>query len=158
MKPTVCSSSPVSSSVLSLISFFDKSKSAGLLKTERKKVVRRDQAHTRDERRDKRQNNSEKNNSIDEFLKLVNKTKKKYKELMEADFDKERNVQTDQTNPLKITGGDDALREIEKVGNRNYNLVWNVIQSPRDEKHLFHLLYLNCIFLSGIFDEMFMEN
>ena len=121
MKPTVCSSSPVSSSVLSLISFFDKSKSAGLLKTERKKVVRRDQAHTKDERRDKRQNNSEKNNSIDEFLKLVNKTKKKYKELMEADIDKERNVQTDQTNPLKITGGDDALREIEKVGNRNYS-------------------------------------
>lgn len=83
------SSSPMTSSVMSLIKFYDKS---SFLKTGKKNVSKQkvSSVSSADVWQERGQNCWEKSNSIDEFLQLVNKTKKKYKELMEKDFDHER--------------------------------------------------------------------
>ena len=82
-------SSPMTSSVMSLIKFYDKS---SFLKTGKKNVCKQkiSSVPSVDVWQGGAQNSWGKNNSIDEFLQLVNKTKKKYKELMEKDFDHER--------------------------------------------------------------------
>ena len=79
----------MTSSVMSLIKFYDKS---SFLKTGKKNVSKQkvSSVSSADVWQERGQNGWEKSNSIDEFLQLVNKTKKKYKELMEKDFDHER--------------------------------------------------------------------
>ena len=91
------SSSPMTSSVLSLIRFYDKS---SFLKTGKKNVSKQkiSSVPSVDVCQDRPQNSWEKSNSIDEFLQLVNKTKKKYKELMEKDFDQEREKEIEKNN------------------------------------------------------------
>ena len=65
---------------------------------------------------DRPENSWEKTNSIDEFLQLVNKTKKKYKELMEKDFDQEREKEIGKNDWKNTTLID---RDKEQYNNRN---------------------------------------
>ena len=95
------SSSPVTSSVLSLIKFYEKSKSVNFLKTNNKNLVKHQSYSSYTGKNsysenvwkyDSQDSREEKNNnSIDEFLQLVNKTKKKYKKMIETDIDDENN-------------------------------------------------------------------
>ena len=80
------SSSPITSSVLSLIKFYDKSRPGSFHQTG-KKVERHPPV------REVEQRTNRENNSMDEFLRLVNKTKKKYKELLDVDFESEKESQ-----------------------------------------------------------------
>ena len=99
----------MTSSVLSLIKFYEKS---SFLKTGKKNVSK--QKISSGTSVDKTLNSWEKSNSIDEFLQLVNKTKKKYKELMEKDFDQERDNEIGQNN-LKNTALNDRVKEKNNV-------------------------------------------
>ena len=87
----------MTSSVLSLIKFYDKS---SFMKTGKKHVSKQKISSVSSDNvsQDRPQNSWEKTNSIDEFLHLVNKTKKKYKELMEKDFDQEREKEIEKNN------------------------------------------------------------
>ena len=107
------SASPMTSSVLSLIKFYEKS---SFLKTGKKNVSKQkiSSGTSVDVCQDKTLNSWEKSNSIDEFLQLVNKTKKKYKELMEKDFDQERDNEIGQNN-LKNTVLSDRGKEKNNV-------------------------------------------
>ena len=91
----------MTSSVMSLIKFYDKS---SFLKTGKKNVCKQkiSSVPSVDVWQGGAQNSWEKNNSIDEFLQLVNKTKKKYKELMEKDFDQERDNEIGQNTSLGL--------------------------------------------------------
>ena len=102
------SSSPMTSSVMSLIKFYDKS---SFLKTGKKNVSKQKVSSipSADVWQERGQNSWEKSNSIDEFLQLVNKTKKKYKELMEKDFDHERDNEAWKNNSMNT-----ALNNKEK--------------------------------------------
>ena len=101
-------SSPMTSSVMSLIKFYDKS---SFLKTGKKNVCKQkiSSVPSVDVWQGGAQNSWGKNNSIDEFLQLVNKTKKKYKELMEKDFDHERDNEAWKNNSMNT-----ALNNKEK--------------------------------------------
>ena len=130
------SASPVTSSVLSLIKFYDKS---SFLKTGKKNVSKQkispDPAV--DVRQDGPENSWEKSNSIDEFLQLVNKTKKKYKELMEKDFDHERDNEIRKNNSKNT-----ALNDRGKEKN-NVNQVEMIKPSYNKVKHGFLWLSIN---------------
>ena len=110
-------SSPMTSSVMSLIKFYDKS---SFLKTGKKIVCKQkiSSVPSVDVWQDRAQNSWEKSNSIDEFLHLVNKTKKKYQELMEKDFDHERDSEIGKNNSRNT-----ALKDNEKKNVNQTDLI-----------------------------------
>ena len=107
----------MTSSVMSLIKFYDKS---SFLKTGKKIVCKQkiSSVPSVDVWQDRAQNSWEKSNSIDEFLHLVNKTKKKYQELMEKDFDHERDNEIGKNNSRNT-----ALKDNEKKNVNQTDLI-----------------------------------